>query len=390
MTSKSRLLVLLVSTPIIVLVVVGGLLGRTLTREDAYQPLRIFDEVVSLILNNYVEQVAGDKIMRGAMLGLAEGLDADSAWLTPEQANIAAKGGPQGRASVGLALTRQYYLRVIAARDGSPAARAGLRTGDFIRAIDKMPTRDVSVWGGQQLLRGAPGTKVSLTILRGSTTEPHIIELTREELAAAPVTGRIAKPGIGLVRIAAFTDHTAAELKQEVAALRKEGATSLVIDLRRTADGAPALGVAPARLFVSTGTLSATEGRAVPKQTQSAAAGDGDVTLPVALLVDNGTSLAAEVFAAALAGNKRATLVGEHTLGRAAAQELVRLPDGSGLWMTTSRFLRPDGTAIHEKGLAPDIAVAEPDVEFGSEPPTTDPILDKAIEQLSTPAKAAA
>jgi carboxyl-terminal processing protease len=231
---------------------------------------------------------------------------------------------------------------------------------------------------------------VSLTVLRGSTTEPHIIELTREELAAAPVTGRIAKPGIGLVRIATFTDHTAAELKQQVAALRKDGATSLVIDLRRTADGAPALGVASARLFVSAGTLSATEGRTVPKQTQIAAAGDGDLTLPVALLVDNGTSLAAEVFAAALAGNKRATLVGEHTLGRAAAQELVRLPDGSALWMTTSHFLRPDGTAIHEKGLTPDIAVAEPDVEFGAEPPATDPILDKAIEQLSTPAKAAA
>ena len=123
-----------------------------LTRE------RVVDEALAVIANDG-----------------AEGLERDSAWLTPDQAAIAAKGAPQGRGSLGLELTRQYYLRIIAARDGSPAARAGLRTGDFIRAIDKTSTRDLSVWAGQHMLRGAPGTKVSLTVLRGSTTEPHVI-----------------------------------------------------------------------------------------------------------------------------------------------------------------------------------------------------------------------
>jgi len=102
------------------------------------------------------------------------------------------------------------------------------------------------------------------------------------------------------------------------------------------------------------------------------------------VLIDTGTSAAAEVFASALAGNKRADLVGEHTIGRAAEQKLIKLPDGAGLWLSTSRFLTPSGAPLHEKGLEPTIAVDEPDVaEFGAPPPTADPILDKAIEKLS-------
>ena len=101
------------------------------------------------------------------------------------------------------------------------------------------------------------------------------------------------------------------------------------------------------------------------------------------LLVDNGTSGAAELFAAALAGNGQTSLVGERTLGRAAVQELVKLPDGSALWLSTGRYLTPKNDVIHDKGLKPDVAVEAPDVEFGAEPPATDPILDKALETLS-------
>jgi carboxyl-terminal processing protease len=107
------------------------------------------------------------------------------------------------------------------------------------------------------------------------------------------------------------------------------------------------------------------------------------VTLPVTLLVDAGTSGAAELFASALSGNKRADLIGEHTIGRAAIQRLIKLPDSSGLWLSTSRYLTPAGTPLHEKGLEPTVVVDEPDVEFGQPPAPGDPILDKALERLS-------
>ena len=386
MTSRSRLLVLLLSTPLIVLVVVGGVLGRSMSPQDSYAPLKTFDEVVNLIMNNYVEPVNPDKVMQGAMRGLAEGLDADSAWLTVDEATAAAKHAAEPKGSVGIELTRQYYLRVVSTRDGSPAAKAGLHTGDFVRAIDDKPTREMSVYTGAHLLRGAPGSKVKLTVLRGSAAEPHVVELVREEEASVAVTGKIVKPGVGLVRIPAFTEKTASDLKSQVAALKKDGATSLIVDIRGTAEGGPELGIAPAKLFVSEGVIVSKESRGAAKQDVSAASGDGSLTIPVTLLVTNGTSQAAEVFAAALSGHKRAALVGEHTLGRAATQELVRLPDGSALWLSTVRYLAPTGTSIQEKGLVPDTEVAEPDVEFGAAPPTTDPILDKALEKIANPA----
>lgn len=383
MTSKTRLTVLLVSTPIIAFVLLGGFLGRVLAGQDTtYQHLRVFEEVVSLVMSNYVEPVRNERIMRGALQGLAEGLDADSAWLTPAQVGVVSRAQAPAKGTIGLELTRQYYLRVIAARDGSPAAKAGLATGDYIRAINGAPTREMSVWAGQQALGGALGSKVTLTVLRGNAAEPHEIALVREEAPPASVTGRLVRPGVGLIRVAAFTERTAGELRQQAIALRKQGAGHLVVDLRRTAEGAPSLGFASARLFVATGTLGAREGRTVPKQVTATTSGDGIITLPVTLLTDNGTSQAAEVFAAALKGNARATIVGERTLGRAASQELVTLPDGSGLWLSTARFLAPDGTSIHEKGLTPDTVVAEPDLEFGATSGATDPILDKALELL--------
>lgn len=384
MTSRSRLFVLLVSSPLIALVIVGGLLGRMASGAESYNYLKVFHEVVGLVLANYVEEVEPDRIMTGAMRGLANGLDPDSAWLTPEQAQIARETGSLPAGSVGLELTRQYYLRVIAAQDGSPAARAGLTTGDYIRAINGESTRDMSVWEGQRLLRGEPGTKVKLTVLRGASAEPHDIELTREPMPRDTVSGRIVKPGVGLMRIAAFTDRTPQEVRQQVNALRRAGAEHLVLDLRRTAAGSPELGIKVARLFVASGTLGIREARSEGRQTFTAESGDGTITLPVTILTDNGTAGAAEIFAAALVGNKRATLVGERTLGRAATQELIPLPDGSALWMSTARFLAPDATPIHAKGLTPDVEVKSvTSAEFGDKVPETDPVLDKALELVA-------
>jgi carboxyl-terminal processing protease len=384
MNIRARFAVLALSTPLIVLVLVGGFLNRVASGQQSYQPLRVFGEVVELVMGNYVERVDPERAMQGALRGLTDGLDADSAWLPPAQAATAARGPVTAKGGVGLEVTRQYYLRVVAARDGSPAARAGLATGDYIRAIDGTPTRELSVWAGQQLLGGAPGSKVTLTVLRGNAAEPHEVTLVREAPASSPaVTGRIVRPGVGLIRVAAFGERTATDLRQQAIALRKDGADHLIIDLRRTAEGAPALGYGAARLFVTTGSLGGPQARNADPQMQAARPGDGIITLPVTLLVDNGTSQAAEVFAAALKGNNRASLVGERTLGRAATQELVKLPDGSALWLSTIRFVTPDGTAIHEKGLAPDTPVAEPDLEFGAARGAADPILDKALELLA-------
>jgi len=383
MSSRTRLVVMSISVPVIAFAIVGGFLGRVVAQKETYQHLKIFDDVVGLISSSYVEDANLDKVMRGAMRGLADGLDPDSAYLTQEQVKQVESGAALPPAGVGLELTRQYYLRVIAARDNSPAAKAGLRTGDYIRMINDMPTHDMSVWEGMRALRGAPGTKVSMTIIRGNAAEPHVVELTRDAEPASAVSNRIAAPGVGYVRVAAISRDTASQLKTNVDDVVKKGATKLIVDVRRVSSGSVDEGLALARLFVSTGALAMREGKGTPRETISAAAGDGSITFPMTVLIDTGTSAAAELFASALLGNKRADLIGEHTIGRAATQKLVKLPDGSGLWLSTIRYLTPSGAPLHEKGLEPTVVVDDPDVEFGQPASTADPILEKALERLT-------
>ena len=322
------------------------------------------------------------------MSGLADGLDPDSAYLSAGQVKQLESGTPLPPGDVGIDLTRQYYLRIIATRDGSAAARAGLRTGDYVRAIDDLPTREMSVFEGTRALRGAPGSKVKLTIIRGNASDPHVVELTRDVPPASDVTGRLAAPGVGYVRIAAIGQKTADQIRAQAADLVKAGASSLIVDVRRTSGNTLDLGLALARLFVATGTLALRETKGLDRETIAARPGDGAIKLPATLLVDSGTSGAAELFASALVGNRRAELIGEHTIGRAGQQKLVKLPDGSGLWLTTTRYLTPGGDPLHEKGLEPTVTVDQPDVEFGQPPPAGDPVLEKAVERLA-PKKAA-
>ena len=381
MTSRTRLWVLIVSTPIIAFALIGGYLGQAMTRDDTYRNLAVFGDVFDLVVDNYVEEVDVQKAMRGALRGLADGLDSDTAFLTADL--VRTFGSSDQPAEIGVDVTRQYYLRIVSARDGSPAAKAGLRSGDYIRAIDGRATRDMSAYEGARLLRGANASKVNLLIIRSNApAEPHEITLVRERSAGTEVTSRMANPGTGYVRIVEFSSNSPSRLKQAFEALEKTGAMRYVLDLRGTSRGDLDEGLAAARLFVKSGTLAVRQTK-TGKEVITAQATDGSIAAPLVLLVDQGTTGAAEVFAAALDGNSRADLVGERTLGRAARQQLVKLPDGSGLLLSSMRYLTPSSQAIHEKGLTPDLPVEQPDVEFGGDVPTTDATLDKAIERIS-------
>jgi carboxyl-terminal processing protease len=270
-----------------------------------------------------------------------------------------------------------------------------------------------------RLLRGQPGSKVTLTVIRGNAADPHEVVLMREKAPTALVTGKVAAPEVGYVRIASFRDGVVDQLKKQIADLSRAGAKSLIIDVRHTAEGPIDNGIAAARLFVKSGTLgmkgrrepgqesdttassrdgngrtrpSTDEGKpkasdpaAKPeRETISAQAGDGAVDLPIQILVTTGSAGAAEVFAAALDGNKRGDLVGERTLGRASIQKLVKLPENRGLWLTYAKYLTPSGESIQGKGLKPDVEVEDSDVtEFGAPAADTDPILDAALARAA-------
>lgn len=394
MTSRTRLLVLAIATPLLIFVLVGGMLGVRAQsnppqpggEQTTEQSLRIFEDVISLVVHNYVEPVNVDKVMDGAMRGLADGLDAESAYLLPAQVRSIETGEKLPPGDVGLDLTRQYYLRVLATREGSPAARAGLQPGDFVRAIDGKPTRDLSVYDGTRLLHGAPGSKVSLLVIRGNAADPHVVELVREPAKTLPLSGRVINGTIGYVRIPSFgAADTTEALRNQVGELAKQGATRLVLDVRQTSEGELANGLAAAGLFVPPGaTVAMKTTREVPKAPVKNSTPGETIALPAVVLTDFGTAGPGELFAAALAGNDRAKIVGEHTVGRVGVQKLVKLPQGYGIWLTYSTFATPKGEVIHEKGLPPTVAVDVPELEFGKlpDPGAKDLILDKAIEVL--------
>src|SRR5687767_4649821 len=302
MTARTRLWVLVVSTPVIAFTLIGGYLGQAATRDETLRNLRIFEDVMQLVVDNYVEDVDVRKAMRGAMRGLADGLDVDSAFLAPDLVKAFESRDNPPAGEIGVELARGYYLRVVSARDGSPAARAGIRTGDYIRAIEGRSTRDMSAYEGARLLRGAPGSKLTLLVIRGNVAEPHEVAVARERVSGAEVTSKMANAGTGYIRVLEFTPNTAARVKQAADALAKADAK----DKTR-------------------------------KETIAAQATDGAVTATVALLVDSSTLGPGELFAAALDGNNRAELVGSRTIGRTARQQLVKLPDGSSLLLTTVR-----------------------------------------------------
>jgi carboxyl-terminal processing protease len=388
MTSKARWFLVALSTPLVIVAAVGGLIGASpAVPQKGFEHLRVFEDVIQLINGAYVEEVNPDKIFDGAMRGLAEGLDASSAYLPPAEVALIDNKTPLGDGDTGLVITRQFYLRVLGVKDGSPAARAGIRSGDFVRAIDDTPTRDMSAFTGTRLLRGAVGSKVRVLVIRGNAAEPHEVALTREKLSDA-VKGEI-KDQIGVVRMQSFAPTAAggaAALRAQVESLQKSGAKALVIDLRGVADGSYDEAIKAAQVFVGAGTIATRAGRdANAKENIAATSGPAASRIRVVILQDFGTSGPAEVFIAALAGNKRAEIVGERTAGLAAEQHLVRLPENYGLWMTYRRYYSIGAAAaaapILEHGVKPDVNVEEPTVEFGEAAPAVDDMLAKAIER---------
>ncbi len=383
MSARARLVLALVSTALIGYVAVGSVLGRVLG-DTSYGQLAVFNEVVRLVLDAYVEPVNIDRAMAGARQGMSDALDGDSAYLDPAELESYRQPAKDGEAEAGLMLTRRFaFVMVVAARPGSPADVAGLRPGDLVKSIDDRATRTTPAVVAERLLRGAPGSSVKLGILRAGA-DPFDVALVRERLAPAVVEGRMLEGSIGYVRVADFAPPAAEEVRTQVAALARDGAARLVLDLRGAAFGPPDEAVKVAEIFMQGGTVAKLVGRHAQEQVLQADPARAAWSGPLAALVDNGTAGPGEIVAAALADSGRATLVGERTFGRAFVSRLAPLPEG-GLLVTVAKYVSPKGAVLHGEGLKPGVAVedsTEEDEDLPPGTPKTDRILEKAIETL--------
>ncbi len=403
MSPRVRLLVALASTSLVAYTLLGSLPGRV-AGDTTYGQLAVFNEVVRLVNEAYVEPVNMDRALASADLGLTEALDGDSAYLDEAEWKAFQDPASQGpaEAEIGVTLTRRFaFLLVVATRPGSPAERAGLRAGDVIKTIDGRHTRAIPAPVGERLMRGAPGSIVKLAVFRGRT-EPVEIPVTRERLAPLPVSGRRLEQGPGYLRVPDFDAQAAEETRARLETFKRDGVKSVVLDVRGVATGEVAAAVAVAELFLEGGPVTKLSGRSVPEKSWTADAAKRAWDGPLAVLIDSGTAGPAEILAAALADAGRAQLVGQRSFGRAAVQKALALPRG-GLVLTVARYSSPKGNVLHGKGVEPGTVVKPADREDDDEgdvdgeepppgatpappePPKNDPILDKAIELLLAP-----
>ncbi len=382
-------MVALVSTGLVGYILVGSLLSRVFG-DTTYGHLTMFNEVLRVVILSYVEPVNLDRAMAGARLGLTEALDGDSSYLDDEAFRAYGQPPKENEAEVGMTLTRRFsYLMVVSVRPGSPADKAKMRPGDVIKTLDGKHSHPLPAAVGQRLLRGEPGSVLKLTILRPGS-DPQEVSLVRERLLPTPPTGQIIEQGIGQITLTDFGAKSAAEVKSEIDALKRQGAKKLVLDLRTAGFGAPGDGVKVAELFMKGGLVTKLSGAKFPEQVFQAESAKPAWDGPLAVLVDHGTAGPGEIIAAAL-GEAGRPLVGRHTFGRAAIQKAVPLDEG-GLVVTVARYHSPKGELIHGKGLEPTVKVTkdEADGEEDAESGARDTILEKALEVLKGEAKKAA
>ena len=389
MSPRGRLFIALLSTTLTGYIAVGSLLGRVMG-DSTYGQLAVFNEVVRLVLEAYVEPVNLDRAMAGARLGLTEALDGDSVYLDAEEFRAFQQPVRESDGDLGLVLTRRFsFLMVVAARPGSPAEKAGVKPGDIIKTIDGRHSRPLPPAVGYRLLRGAPGSVVKLTLLRAGS-DPVDVTVVRERLANTPPRSKVLEDGSGYLKVPEMSARVAEDVRSELESLKRGGAKRLVLDLRGSGYGVPAEGVKVAELFMKGGPVARFAAARATEEVLTANPARSAWDLPVAVLVDTGTAGASEIVAAALLESGRSPVVGEHTFGRAGVQKTVPLAEG-GLVLTVGKYVSPKGNAIHGRGVEPSVSVEAPDEnEAGDETPKGDPMLDKALEILKTEAKKAA
>jgi carboxyl-terminal processing protease len=417
MSGKTRIVVVMLSAALAFYAIVGGFLfDRSATAKgNQWAQLRIFDEVLHRVAQDYVDEPDMERVRTGALRGLAEGLDPYSAYLTPQQVAEFHPVEPGLQDVGGMTLSKVGgYLYIVSVLKGSPAEQAGIMSGDFVEYVGKVATQGISLYDAEMLV----GTKqpVELKVVRRG--QPMTITFTSGEATQPAIDAKILEPGVGYVSVPSLPDGRAAQVKAAFDQLAAKGAKKFVLDLRGCAFGKLEEGTAVADLFIDSGVLARKLGHN-NQQTASVSAKAEDTVYrgPLSVLVDRTTAGAGEVIAAALTASKRGDIVGDKTFGAGVELGLFKLRDGGALLITTAQYAPPTGKPFTEEPITPSVLVAkagateitapeESDEEEAGEadanapkpqakptpkpqPPAEDVQLKKAVEVLKSAGEAA-
>ncbi len=329
-------------------------------REATYRQLEIFANVLSILQENYIEEINADNTIEGAISGMLLSLDPHSSYLTAEDFNDLQEETRGSFSGIGIEITiRDGILTVISPIEGTPADKAGLQAKDLIVKINGEPTKNMPSMEASKQLRGPKGSEVTISVYRDGWQELKEFTLVRDIISLHSVTGHFLEPGFAYVRITNFQAQTTKDLKETLAELEgEEHIKGLILDLRNNPGGLLDQAISVSDIFLEEGLVVYTTGR-IPEQnmTFQAHANNGKNLYPLVILVNEGSASASEIVAGAIQDHKRGVIVGTQTFGKGSVQTILPMPGGSGLRLTTARYYTPNGRSIQATGIVPDVEV---------------------------------
>jgi carboxyl-terminal processing protease len=331
-------------------------------KEVTYKELDVFAEGLSIIEKKHVEEKKPQDLIYGAMQGLMASLDPYSQFLTPDEYKDLLTETEGEFGGLGIELTsKDGLLTIVTAMEDTPAFVSGIESGDIIVKIDGEITKGYTLSQAVKKLRGAPGTKVDIEVLKEKDKILKDITITRAVIKVKDIkSASVLEDGIGYLKIAEFREKTADDLDKALIDLKGKKIKGLIIDVRNNPGGLLYTAIEVSSRFLEEGkTVVSTKTRGEGEKIYPAKSTSLKLLdIPIVVLVNKGSASASEILAAALRENKRAVLVGETTFGKGSVQTIIPLSDGSALRLTTSLYYTPSGASIHEKGVKPDIEVA--------------------------------
>lgn len=332
-----------------------------------YQELQLFTDVLTIVKRSYVEEVTVKDLVYGAIEGMLASLDPHSGFMSPEiyKEMKVDTSGEFGGLGIEISM-RDGILTIVSPIEDTPASRAGLQSGDQIIKINDAFTKDLEVMGAVHLMRGAPGTSITITIMRPAFEQPKPFTLEREVIKVKSVKSKTLESGFGYIRLTQFQEQTGDDLGKALDQLRKENEGALqglVLDLRNNPGGLLDQAVDVGDHFISEGLIVYTKGREDSAQMKFSAKSSGtEPDYPMVVLINGGSASASEIVAGALHDHGRAVIMGTRSFGKGSVQTIIPLSDESGLRLTTAKYYTPNGTSIQARGIIPDIEVLPSEV----------------------------
>ena len=353
---------------------------------DVYEKIDLFGEVLEKIKKEYVDDVNQSEAIDSAINGVLQSLDPYSAYMSPElfenmQTDTQGKFGGLG-IEIGM---ESGVVKVISPIDGTPAAKAGIKAGDYIVKIGKTQVQGKSLMEAVKLMRGPVGSSIELTIRRKGEKKALIKKVVREIIVVKSVEAKLLKNKIGYLRLKSFNSNSSDQLIKKIDIFEnKEKANGYILDLRNNPGGLLTQAINITDFFLDDGEIVSTKGRKVFENRRFfAKKGDKLNGKPLIVMINNGSASASEIVAGALKDHKRAIILGEKTYGKGSVQSIIPLSDGGGMRLTVSKYYLPSGESISEIGVEPDIFVEENGSDFQINT-KSDNQLDYALSLLAT------